>query len=208
MLRSRYLVMFKKCLNPQCCTPYRSPILKRLPNGFLPSPRVFKYNQAGDLELANPEDVDSTVKYATLSNILSQPIQQDIPFDTFNRKVGNNETVCPFCKLSLCSKAELRRHRVAMHRGMRASGREEFKINMLEEVDGIREIIDQNGDEYLCVMEDGKEQEWRKVPPTHPLIKKFLMERRRLLRNVNDAPVEIPHDELGEFMSSVFENIS
>ena len=69
-------------------------------------------------------------------------------------------------------------------------------------------IIDQNGDEYLCVMEDDKEQEWRKVPPTDPLIKKFLMERRRLLRNVNDAPVEIPHDELGEFMSSVFENIS
>ena len=64
MLRSRCFVMFKKCSDLRCCKPYRSPLLNRLSNGFLPSPRVFKHNQAGDLELANPEEVDSTVKFA------------------------------------------------------------------------------------------------------------------------------------------------
>ena len=199
--------MFKKCSDPQCCNPYRSPLLNRLPNGFLPSPRVFKHNHAGDLELANPEEVDSSVKFATLSNILAQPVHQDIPCDTFNRKVDINSVLCPFCKLSLCSKAELRRHRVSMHRGMRVAGQGEFKIEDLNEAGVIREIIDQNGGEYLCVMEDDEDLEWRNVFPSHPMIKKFQVERNRLPQKVNDAPLEIPLDELGEFMSSVFEDI-
>ena len=207
MLRSRYFVMYKKCQDVRCCKPYRSPILSRLPSGFLPAPRVFKHNQDGNLELADPEEVDATVKFASLSNILAQPIQQDLPFDTFNRKVDTDSLLCPFCKLSLCSEAEVRRHRVAMHRSMRVSGREEFKIEELKEVDEIREIIDQNGGEYLCVMEDDEDLEWKKLSPSHPLIKKFKVERMRLLQNVNDGPLEIKEDELDEFMSSVFEEM-
>ena len=157
--------------------------------------------------LADPEKVDSIVKFATLINILSQHIHQDIPFDTFNRKVDINTLLCPFCKLSLCSKAELRRHRTSMHRGMRVSGQEEFNIEDLKEVGVIREIIDRNGGEYLCVMEDDEDLEWMNVSPSHPLIKKFQVERERLLQNVNDGPLEIPLNELGEFMSSVFEDI-
>ena len=207
MLRSRYFVMFKKCLDLRCCKPYRSSFLNRVPSGFLPSPRVFTHNAAGDLEIASPEEVDKSVKYATLSNILSQPIQQELPFDAFNKKVDINTVVCPFCKISLCNPADLRRYRVTMHRGMRVSGSEDFNINELEEVDEIRKVIDQNGDEYLCVMEDDEDLEWKKLPPSHPKIKLYLTERRRLLIDVTDAPLEIPDGQLGHFMSSVFEEI-
>ena len=56
-------------------------------------------------------------------------------------------------------------------------------------------------------MEDDEDLEWRNIAPSHPLIKKYHLERSRLLRNVNDGPLEIPLNELGEFMSSVFEEI-
>ena len=208
MLRSRYCVMIKKCQDIRCCKPHRSPILKTLPSGFVPAPRVFRHNADGDLELAPPQEVDDKVKYASLSNILSQPVQQDIPFDTYNKKVDLNSVVCPFCKISLCNKSDLRRHRRALHRGQRVSGRENFEIKELEEVDDVREVIDNYGEEYLCVMSDDEDLVWKKLPPTHPLITKFQAERRRLLENSSDGPVEIPHDQLGQFMSSVFENVN
>ena len=207
MLRSRYFVMDKKSLDMRCCQPYRSPILNRLPSGFLPAPRVFKHNVDGDLEIATPDEVDENVKYATLSNILSQPIQQEIPFDTFNLKIDIDTVLCPFCSISLCNNADLRRHRTAMHPGMRVAGREKFEIKELEEVDEVKEIIDENGGEYLCVMEDDEDLEWKKLSPSHPLIKLYHVERARLLANSNDAPVEIPHDQLVEFMSSPFEEL-
>ena len=207
MLRSRYFVMFKKCLNVECCLPLRSPILKRLPSGFLPSPRVFKHNEAGDLQLAPLSEVGKQVKYATLSNILSQPFQQDIPFDTYNPKVKLKELLCPFCDLSMCTHAEQKRHRRAMHRGRRAPRDRQIEVEELEEVEDIVEVIDEDGEHFLCVLEDDEDIEWRKLPPTHPLINKFRTERKRLLESVANAPIEIPNEQLGAFMSSVFEDV-
>ena len=74
MLRSRYFVMFRKCSDVQCCKPFRSPLISRLQTGFLPAPRVFKHDADGDLQIAPLEQVGKDVKYATLSNILAQPI--------------------------------------------------------------------------------------------------------------------------------------
>ena len=99
MLRSRYFVMFKKCEDLRCCQPYRSPLLSRLPNGFLPALRVFGHDENGQLKLVSPEAVDKTVKFVFLSNILSQPIQQSIPLDTYNKKVSVDDLLCPFCKI-------------------------------------------------------------------------------------------------------------
>ena len=56
-------------------------------------------------------------------------------------------------------------------------------------------------------MKDDEDLEWEKLSTSHPLIKKFKVERERLLQNVNDGPLEIKHDEFGEFMSSVFEEM-
>ena len=142
-----------------------------------------------------------------MSNILAQPIQQEIPFDTYNKKIDIDTVLCPFCRISLCNNADLRRHRTAMHPRRRAAGSEKFEIKELEEVDEIKEIIDENGGEYLCVMDDDEDLVWRKLPPSHPLIKLYRVERARLLANSNDAPVEIAHDQLVEFMSSPFEDL-
>ena len=76
-----------------------------------------------------------------------------------------------------------------------------------QETAGIREIIDMNDGEYLCVMEDDEDLEWKRLPPTHPLIPKFKKERQNLLRGVSGGPMVIPISELGEFMSSAFEDI-
>ena len=40
----------------------------------------------------------------------------------------------------------------------------------------------------------------------HPLVEKFRKERAALLQEINDGPMVIPDSELGEFMSSVFED--
>ena len=207
MLRSRYFVMWKKCDDISCCTPCRSPIKNRLPSGFLPAPRVFTHNADGDLSLADPKDVDKSVKFASLSNILAQPIQQDLPFDTYNNKVDMNQVRCPFCSITLCSPAEVKRHRRAMHFGRRAPGVDSFEIGELDELEDIVEVIDKNGDEYLCVMEDEEDMEWRRLPPSHPLISRYQSERQRLLEGVSDGPIVIPQAELGEFMASIYEDI-
>lgn len=207
MLRSRYLVMYTKCDDPACCSPCRSHIKSRLPSGFLPAPRVYTHNADGELELMKPGDVDKTVKFASLSNILSQPVQQNLLFDTFNLKVDIDQQVCPFCSMSLCSRAELQRHRRAIHFRQRAPGHEPFELKEFSNVDTVRENIDRNGDEYLCITEDDEDLEWRRLAPSHPLISIFEKERARLLQGVIGGPEEIPSSELGDFMSSVLEDI-
>ena len=203
MLRSRYFVMFTKCEDRSCCSQFRSPLKSRIPTGFLPAPRVYTHDNEGELAIMKPGAVAGSVKYASLSNILSQPVQQDMPFDTFNAKVNIDEMTCPFCDLTLCSPSELQRHRRAMHFRQRAPKREPFKIEDLVDLDDIVELIDYNGDEYLCVMRDNEDVEWRRLAPTHPLIPLFQKERQRLLEGVVSGPMEIPPAELGTFMSSV-----
>ena len=207
MQRSRYFVMFSKCEDLSCCSRPRSPLMKILPSRFLPAPRAYTHNDAGELCLVNPRRVDKTVKFASLSNILSQPVQQDLPFDAYNQKVDINKTKCPFCHLSLCSPAELKRHRRAMHYRQRAPGVEPFEVFELRSFEKVVAIIDKSGEEYLCLMEDDEDIEWRRLPPTHPMIPVFEKERVRLLQGVVGGPVQIPSDQLGEFMSSIYEDI-
>ena len=158
MQRSRYLVMYSKCDEVDCCKPFRSPIKKHLPSGFLPAARVFTRSPQGDLILCKPENVDKSVKFASLSNILAQPIELRLPIDTYNRKVTLSLCKCPFCDLALCSPAEVRRHRRALHFRQRAQNVEE-NDNSISVLDKIIEIIDENDEEYLCVMEDSEEIE-------------------------------------------------
>ena len=199
-------MIFKKCNDPSCCSPYRSPILKRLPTGFLPAPRVYTHNTEGELELCKPNDVDKTVEYASLSDILAQPVDQELPFDAYNKKVEVNSLLCPFCRLSLCTPAEVQRHRRAMHFGRRAPRHEAFELQEINEDDSIKEIIDEVEGRFLCIMEDEEDMEWKSLPPTHPLIVVYKKERERLLQGVTDGPVEIPESELPEFLSSIFED--
>ena len=207
MLRSRYFVSYKKCSDVSCCSPYRSPLESRLPSGFLPAPRAYCHNEDGDLALCDPSSLDKKVRFASLSNILAQPVQQNLPFDTYNSKIDINKVRCPFCRITLCSPTELQRHSRAMHYRQRASAIEPFQIEELSIDNSILEIIDKSEDEYLCIMEDEEDIEWRRLPPTHPLIPLFEKERQRLLEGINDGPEEIPHSELANFMSSVFEDI-
>ena len=143
MLRSRYFVMMRKCSDPTCCTPYRSPFKKVLPSGFLPSPRVYSHNTDGDLVLCKPGDVGKAVKYASLSNILAQFIDQDLPIDTYNQKVILKDVVCPFCNLSLRSLAEYGRHRETMHFRQRAPEGFNLEFNEIDNRDYVKEIIDE-----------------------------------------------------------------
>ena len=209
MLRSRYFVMIRKCCDISCCQPMRSPLRKILPTGFLPSPRVFGHNTNGDLVLWKADKVDKTVRFASLSNILSQPASQSLPFDSYNLKVQLPETVCPFCNVSLCSPAEYKRHRRAMHFRKRAPPG--FLLNLGEvdrdDEDQIKEVINDREGEYLCVMEDREDVEWRKLPPSHPLIMKYKKKREELLQNQHDGPLEIPESDLAEFMGSIWEDI-
>ena len=94
-----------------------------------------------------------------------------------------------------------------MHFRLRAPGRESFEIDELNEVEYIVEIIDRNGDQYLCVMEDDEDVEWRRLPPSHPLIFRYETERKRLLNDAFDGPMVIPPSEVPEFMSSIYEDI-
>ena len=149
MLRSRYFVMIRKCKDTACCRPLRSPLRKVLPTGFLPPPRVYGHNSEGDLVLWRSENVDKNVKFASLSNILSQPIDQNLPFDTYNKKVCLKDVICPFCQLTLSSPAERQRHRRAMHYRQRAPAGFELKYEELGNRDSIKKIIDDNEGEYL-----------------------------------------------------------
>ena len=166
--------MYRKCDDRECCAPYRSPLLKRLPTGFLPAPRVFEHNEDGELQLVELCNVNKEVKYATLSNILSHPSQHELPFDSFNAKVDIKQVLCPFCKVSLCNPTQLKEHRREMHFRRRVPRDEQYELKLIqEEVEEIVEVIDENGDEFLCVMKDNEDLEWKKLPPTHTLINKF-----------------------------------
>ena len=59
------------------------------------------------------------------------------------------------------------------------------------------EVIDCAGDDYLYVMEDDEDVEWRKLTPWHHLIIRFHKERTRLLASENNTPLEIPHNQQG-----------
>ena len=148
-----------------------------------------------------------SVKFASLSNVLSQPIDQNIPFDTYNMKVNLKEMVCPFCKISLCSPAEYKRHRRAMHYRKRAPDVLEMQIGELADRGTIKEIIDEREAEYLCIMEDSEDIEWHRLGPTHPRISEFRKQRAKLMEGVNDGPLEIADADLNEFMSSQWEDI-
>ena len=147
MIRSRYFVMFSKCEDLSCCSSARSPLKKILPSRFLPSPRVYTHNALGELSLLKPRKVDKAVKFASLSNILSQPVQQGLPFDAYILKVDINSTRCPFCRLTLCSPAEMQRHRRAMHFCQRAPGVEPFEVFELRKFEKVVEIIDKSEEE-------------------------------------------------------------
>ena len=94
-----------------------------------------------------------------------------------------------------------------MHYRQRAPGVEAFEIYELRTFEKVVEIIDKCGDDYLCLMEDDEDIMWRKLPPTHPKIAVFEKERERLLQEVEGGPLEIPSDQVGEFMSSIYEDI-
>ena len=187
--------------------PPRSPLLKILPSRFLPAPRVYTHNAAGELSLVKPNRVDKTVKLASLSIILSQPVQQHLPFDAYNQKVDINKMKCPFCHLTLCSPAELKLHRQAMHYRQRAPGVEPFEVFELRTFEKVVDIIDKSREDCLCLMEDDEDIEWRRLPPTHPKIAVFEKERDRLLQGVVGGPVRIAFDQLGKFMPSIYEDI-
>ena len=187
----------------------RSPLRKILPTGFLPSPRVFGHNTDGDLVLWKSAKVDKTVRFASLSNILSQPAKQNLPFDSYNLKVSTADLVCPFCNVSLCSPAEYKRHRRAVHFRKRAPPGFQLILGEVEsdDDDQIKEVIDDREGEYLCVMEGGEDLEWRKLPPSHLLITRYSKKREALLRNQHDGPLEISESNLPEFMGSIWEDI-
>ena len=151
--------------------------------------------------------MDKSVKFASLSNILSQPIDQDLPFDAYNRKVTMKEVICAFCQISLCSKAEYQRHRRAMHFRKRAPPGFQLEFKDFEDRDRVREIIDEKEGQFLCIMEDSEDVEWHKLGPTHPLIGEFQKRREALMMSEHDGPVEIPEAELSEFMSNEWEDI-
>ena len=73
--------------------------------------------------------------------------------------------------------------------------------------DEVREIIDEKEGEYLCIMVDAEDVEWKRLGPTHPLIKKYRAERKRLMQGVNDGPNEISESKLEDFLSSPWEDI-
>ena len=147
------------------------------------------------------------MKFATLSNILAQPVDQDIPFDAYNKKVNLKLVICPFCSLSLCSPAELNCHRRAVHFRQRAPGSFVMQFEEINTSDEVREIIDEKEGEYLCIMVDAEDVEWKRLGPTHPLIKKYRAERKRLMQGVNDGPNEISESKLEDFLSSPWEDI-
>ena len=201
MIRSRYFVQITKCTDISCCGSFRSPLLKFLPNRFLPAPRVYGHNDSGELNLWKPELVDGSVHFASLSNILGCPVNQDIPFDTYNPKVKVSDLSCPFCPIQCCSPAELKRHRRALHHRMRADEVKEFELEELEWEAQVTEVIDECNGRYLCVMEDDEDVEWRCLPPTHPLIAEFKAKRTELLRNKTDELEIIKDSELDEFLA-------
>ena len=117
------------------------------------------HTEKGALGLCKPDMVNFNVHFASLSSCLAFPVKQDLPFDTYNLKVDINALRCPFCSAYFCSPAELKRHRRAMHKGMRASGVEDFKLEEMEDLPSVNEIIDERNGEYLCKLDDDDDME-------------------------------------------------
>ena len=93
-----------------------------------------------------------------------------------------------------------------MHYQQRAPPGFELQFDDLDTRDTVKEIIDENRGEFLCIMEDSEDLEWKRLGPTRPLITRYRQERERLLKDEDDGPLVIPDSEQAEFMSSMWED--
>ena len=94
-----------------------------------------------------------------------------------------------------------------MHFRKRAPRGFELDLGEQDDSEKIMDIIDERDGEYLCVMEESEDIEWRQVAPTHPLIIKYKKSREELLQVHHDGPREIAESDIADFMSSEWEDV-
>ena len=91
-----------------------------------------------------------------------------------------NAVKCFFRGITLCSPAQVQRHRRAMHLRRRAPVGE-VSDHPKEVFDEILEIIDELMKNFCFVIDD-EDIHWLKVAQIHPLVEKFRKERELLLK--------------------------
>ena len=92
-----------------------------------------------------------------------------------------------------------------MHFRQRAPPGFELNFEKIDQHDRVKKIIDEKAGEFLCIMDDDEDVEWKKLGPTHPLISEFRRERENLMKIEDDGPLVIEEGDLKEFMSSMWE---
>lgn len=110
--------MFVKCDDSACCKPMRSSLKKLFPKGFLPPPVAVERCEGGGFKLLEPSKVDPKMRLVDPLLALAMGIHiEDIPYDLHmpSARVHIPKRTCPVCHQYFPSKAQMERHRVALH---------------------------------------------------------------------------------------------
>ena len=170
--RGLYATQIVKCLDPDCCSDFRSDLLRILPERFLPPPVAIK-NDSGKVVL----DVESDNKseYAGLFlNLQLKLLRDDAPYDFCAPSARNKmaDRTCPSCRLSFPSKAAMLRHRRALHFRSRERLPEDWQQQLESCTQDISRVINEKQGSFLCVLTDGS-LEWQELHENDYRVNKF-----------------------------------
>ena len=175
-----------KCVDQNCCKPFRSPILNLLPNRHLPPPQVIS-NTTGIFKLVNPNNVTQKDHFAsfltaTTLRLLSDKTPMDFYCPSQTRKIPDQ--TCPVCHKYFPNKTHMLRHKRALHKYSRAKLEQEFLATFDEASRHVSFVAGKDGEEYLCVMRDGS-IDYQQLPGNHPKVVDF----QSLLKTKNSCEV-------------------
>ena len=171
---SRYGLIATKCLDQQCCKPYRSPILTILRHRRLPPPQVI-VNKNGCFELGNPDHPAPIEHFASLlSTTHLQLLDPETPMEYFctSQRTKILQQTCPDCKMYFPNKTHMLNHKRALHKYSRSKLDEEFLEDFKDVSQQVSFIAGRDGDQYLCVMRDGS-IDYQSLPENHEKVAYF-----------------------------------
>ena len=127
--------MFAKCSDESCCKPWRSNLKALFPTGFMPPPVAVERDPGGGFKLMDPAKVNPSTRL--VDPLLARSIGlriDDIPFDLYLPSAQKHipQRTCPVCRLYFPSRAQMVKHRVALHYRTRQKLPGDFEASLTE----------------------------------------------------------------------------
>ena len=190
-LQTRYGLQVVKCLNPNCCEPFKTNWMSIVKSQFLPSPAVYEFGSNG-LKAVEPSECIKNLRQYTFailkerlfSNLLPSEVEQFIrpPYDLYCPSMQDKLEIyiCSTCGKYLPSEAAKKRHEKCHKKG-----KEGQKVESVEHFSPSYEVTD----EFCQIQDDGHPSNYDRIQVVGN-IKEFIASPFEVItRDIEDSPM-------------------